>query len=61
VQQKVLPNQSPGRLKQWLGMMRRTYPQAEQLFTALRPLRTAQEVSPVLLQHLAQAPMRTMV
>lgn len=61
VQQKVLPSQSPGRLKQWLGMMRRTYPQAETLFMSVRPLRTAPEISPVLLQHLAQAPMRTMV
>ncbi|TWO81251.1 dihydrouridine synthase [Denitratisoma oestradiolicum] len=53
VQQKVLPTQSPGRLKQWLGMMRRAHPQAEQLFKALRPLRTAQEVSPVLTRHFA--------
>ena len=48
VQNKVLPTQSPGRLKQWLGLMRRSYPQAEQLFLAVRELRTAQEVSRVL-------------
>jgi tRNA-dihydrouridine synthase C len=49
VQNKVLPTQSPGRLKQWLGLMRRSYPQAETLFTALRSLRTARDVSLALL------------
>ncbi len=45
VQNKVLPTQSPGRLKQWLNLMRRSYPQAETLFAALRALRTAKDVS----------------
>jgi tRNA-dihydrouridine synthase C len=45
VQRKVLPTQAPGRLKQWLNLMRRSYPQAETLFTSLRSLRTAGEVS----------------
>lgn len=45
IQRKVLPTQSPGRLKQWLGYLRRTYPQADQLFAAVRTLRTAQDVS----------------
>jgi tRNA-dihydrouridine synthase C len=45
VQNKVLPTQSPGRLKQWLNLMRRNYPQAEALFTNLRALRTARDVS----------------
>jgi tRNA-dihydrouridine synthase C len=45
VQNKVLPMQSPGRLKQWLNLMRRSYPQAETLFSALRALRTATDVS----------------
>lgn len=48
VQRKVLPTQSPGRLKQWLGYLRRSYPQAGQLFTAVRALRNAHEVSAVL-------------
>jgi tRNA-dihydrouridine synthase C len=48
VQNKVLPTQSPGRLKQWLGLMRRSYPQADALFLALRELRMANEISPVL-------------
>lgn len=45
VQTKVAPQQSPGRLKQWLGMMQRSYPQAEQLFRAVREARLAPEVS----------------
>lgn len=53
VQIKLLPTQSPGRLKQWLGMMQRNYPQAVALYAAIREHRTAQDVSPVLAQHLA--------
>lgn len=48
VQRKVLPTQSPGRLKQWLGYLRRSYHQADQLYTAVRALRHAREVSAVL-------------
>lgn len=48
VQHKVLPTQAPGRLKQWLNLMRRSHPQAETLFAALRSLRTAEDVSRVL-------------
>jgi len=45
VQLKVTPQQSPGRLKQWLGMMRRGYPQAALLYRTIRELRHADEVS----------------
>jgi tRNA-dihydrouridine synthase C len=45
VQAKVTPTQSPGRLKQWLGMMQRNYPQAELLFREIRAARRAAEVS----------------
>jgi tRNA-dihydrouridine synthase C len=48
VQNKVLPTQAPGRLKQWLNLMRRSHPQAEALFSSLRSLRTARDVSLVL-------------
>lgn len=48
VQNKVLPTQSPGRLKQWLGYLRTIYPQAETLFSAVRGLRTGPEVSAAL-------------
>jgi tRNA-dihydrouridine synthase C len=56
VQNKVLPTQSPGRLKQWLGLMRRSYPQADRLFSRLRALGTAKEVSLELRAHLAGSP-----
>jgi tRNA-dihydrouridine synthase C len=48
VQNKILPTQSPGRLKQWLNLMRRSYPQAQTMFASLRSLRTAKDVSLVL-------------
>ncbi len=54
VQKKVLPHQSPGRLKQWLGLMRRSYPQADRLFAAVREFRLAQDVTPVLRHHLVE-------
>lgn len=45
VQAKVTPLQSPGRLKQWLGMMQRSYPQAGAVFRAIREARRAPEIS----------------
>jgi len=48
VQGKVLPRQAPGRLKQWLMLLRRRYPQAENLFLTLRETRHADEVTPIL-------------
>lgn len=52
VQRKVLPRQAPGRLKQWLMLLRRTYPQAECLFIALRETKHADAVTPILLDAL---------
>lgn len=34
---KVLPKHAPGRLKQWLMLVRRAWPQGEALYGALRP------------------------
>ncbi|MDK9705268.1 MAG: tRNA-dihydrouridine synthase [Sulfuritalea sp.] len=48
VQQKLPPHQSPGRLKQWLGLMQRSYPQAERLFGELREARNAPDIGLVL-------------
>ena len=45
VQLKLPPHQSPGRLKQWLGLMRRSYPQAEKLYGEIRELRRAPEIT----------------
>ena len=51
INRKLAPQHSPGRLKQWLGLMRRAYPQAEALYADLRPLRHADAMSPVLRRH----------
>lgn len=53
VQNKLLPTQSPGRLKQWLGLMRKAYPHAARLFAAVRELRVAHELTPVIERHCA--------
>jgi tRNA-dihydrouridine synthase C len=59
VRRKVLPGQAPGRLKQWLVLMRRIYPQAEALFRALRELRRANAVDDVLRQKLPRSAFQT--
>lgn len=48
VRRKVLPRHAPGRLKQWLGLLSRTWPQAEALRLCIRPLLRAEEVDAVL-------------
>jgi tRNA-dihydrouridine synthase C len=55
VRNKVLPNQAPGRLKQWLGLMRRSYAQADQLYLQLRECRSAPDVSAILGRSLGDA------
>ena len=49
VRRKVVPMHAPGRLKQWLALLRRTYPEAENLFLRLRPLKLAPEIDAILL------------
>jgi len=39
VREDIAPRHAPGRLKQWLNLLRRNYPQAGQLFHAVRALR----------------------
>jgi len=48
VQTKLHARHAPGRLKQWLRLLGRNYPQAESLYRGIRELRTALEVSLVL-------------
>lgn len=48
VRRKVLPHHAPGRLKQWLGLLRRASPEAEALHLAVRPLRRAEEIDALL-------------
>ena len=45
---KVEARHAPGRLKLWLGYLKRTWPQAEVLHAAIRSLRTPAEVTRVL-------------
>jgi tRNA-dihydrouridine synthase C len=44
VQAKVLPRHAPGRLKQWINLLRRRYPQAAELYADIRLGRTAAEI-----------------
>jgi tRNA-dihydrouridine synthase C len=48
VQEKVEARHAPGRLKLWLGYLRRSWPEAEALYAVVRPLRTPAEISAVL-------------
>ncbi|MCB1917866.1 MAG: tRNA-dihydrouridine synthase [Rhodocyclaceae bacterium] len=48
VQQRVPARHAPGRLKQWLNLLRRRYPQAGALFAALRAEASVEGVSRVL-------------
>ena len=44
VREDVTPRHAPGRLKQWLNLLRRNYPQAEALFRQLREVRDAPDM-----------------
>lgn len=48
VSAKLEPRQRPGRLKQWLMLLERTFPEAAELCAAVKPLREASEVEAVL-------------
>jgi tRNA-dihydrouridine synthase C len=48
VQQKVEPRHAPGRLKQWLNLLRRNFTQAEVLYQAVRPLREPRDITALL-------------
>ncbi|MGE5490874.1 MAG: tRNA dihydrouridine synthase [Actinomycetota bacterium] len=45
---KVESRYAPGRLKLWLGLLQRAYPEAEALFLRCRPLKLAAEIDAVL-------------
>ncbi|NMG29933.1 dihydrouridine synthase [Aromatoleum evansii] len=51
VQVRLRPQHSPGRLKQWLNLLRRNYPQAEQLFREIRAARRPPEIEAALARH----------
>ncbi|MBS1140902.1 MAG: dihydrouridine synthase [Proteobacteria bacterium] len=49
VRKKVVPVHAGGRVKQWLAMLRRNYPEAEVLYQRLRPIKGADEIHTALL------------
>lgn len=51
VQGKLAARHAPGRLKQWVGQMRRNYVEAERLYAAIRELRNVAEVDLALRLH----------
>lgn len=56
VQQKVEPRHAPGRLKLWLGYLRRSWPEAAALYMQIRPLRTPAEITAVLTERMPPFP-----
>jgi tRNA-dihydrouridine synthase C len=48
---KVAARHAPGRLKLWLGSLRRNFVEAEALFMAVRALRDVEEVTRMLARH----------
>ncbi|MBP5997974.1 MAG: tRNA-dihydrouridine synthase [Azonexus sp.] len=48
VRRKVVPEHAGGRLKQWLALLRRNYPEAEMLYQTLRPIKTAHDIDAAL-------------
>lgn len=49
VRERVMPVHAGGRLKQWLMLLRRHYPQAEALYLQLRPIKAAEDIDAMLL------------
>lgn len=50
VRQKVVPLHAGGRIKQWLAMLRRNYPEAGVLYDCLRPVKAASDIDRLLLE-----------
>ena len=48
VRQKVVPEHAGGRLKQWLALLRRNYPQAEVLYQRIKPIKVAPDIDAAL-------------
>ncbi|MCK9260447.1 MAG: tRNA-dihydrouridine synthase [Azoarcus sp.] len=48
---KVAAHHAPGRIKQWLNMLRRRYEQAEALYMQIRPLKTLAAIDQVLVSR----------
>lgn len=51
VQTRVIADHAPGRLKLWLGSLRRTFDGAEALYWAVRPLRAVEAITATMATH----------
>ena len=51
VRKKVVPVHAGGRVKQWLAMMRRNYPEAEVLYERLRPIKSAADIDAAMIEE----------
>jgi tRNA-dihydrouridine synthase C len=49
VRRKVRPAQAGGRIKQWLALLRRHYPEAQALYQRLRPVAAAEDIDRLLI------------
>ncbi|PKO94278.1 MAG: dihydrouridine synthase [Betaproteobacteria bacterium HGW-Betaproteobacteria-10] len=58
VRRKVVPMHAGGRLKQWLAMLRRNYPEAEVLYQTLRPIKAAADIDAALIAQGILSPAR---
>ena len=47
-----------GRLKQWLAMLRRNYPEAEVLYQKLRPIKAAHDIDVALMAEGILSPLQ---
>jgi len=54
VQHKLDAKSAPGRLKHWLSLLRRRYPEAETLYKAVREARLPEQVTPLLNEAFSQ-------
>jgi tRNA-dihydrouridine synthase C len=50
VRGRALPVHAGGRIKQWLMLLRRHYPEAESLYQRLRPVKAAEDIDRLLIQ-----------
>ncbi len=50
VRERVLPVHAGGRIKQWLMLLRRHYPEAEVLYQRLRPVKAAEDIDRLLVE-----------
>lgn len=50
VRERVMPVHAGGRIKQWLMLLRRHYPEAEALYQRLRPVKAAEDIDCLLVE-----------